>query len=256
MAIFDGKIMLVVGGARGMGRAAALSFARDGGTLVVADIIADAGEQTAADIRATGAKASFVHVDIGEETSVAALFAKIESDHGRLDHALNCAAITFPPFDIVDTPLDTWDRAFKVNSRGTFLCLRGELAMMKPRKSGSVVVIASGAGLRPARMASAYSASKFAVVGLTTAAALDMAPYGVRVNAICPGTTLTPMIEQWFASAPGAEDAAAASIPMGRLAVPDDMAAAASWLLSDAAAYVTGQAIPIDGGLLSCIPGS
>ena len=254
MGLFDKRVVLVTGGARGIGRAASLAFAREGAHVVIADRLAEAGEALADEIAGQAGAASFIEVDIGEDASVAALFDNIARDHGRLDHALNCAAITLPPSEIVDTPVAVWDQAFRINTRGTFLCLQRELAMMKAERSGSVVVIASGAGLRGSRMAGAYSASKFAVVGLTAAAALDMAPYGVRVNAICPGTTRTPMIEQWFAAMPGAEAQMTASIPLGRLARPEDTAA--TWLLSDAAGYVPGQAIPIDGGLLTVLPGS
>ena len=118
------------------------------------------------------------------------------------------------------------------------------------------MTVASGAGLLGARMATAYTASKHAVVGMCKTAALDMAAYGVRVNCLCPGTTRTEMIEQWFASMPGAEERMTAAIPLNRLAMPEDMAATAVWLLSDAAAYVTGQSIVVDGGLMTGVPSS
>jgi NAD(P)-dependent dehydrogenase (short-subunit alcohol dehydrogenase family) len=253
MALFANRIMLVVGGARGMGRATALALAREGATVVVSDRL-ESGAETARLIEEAGGKASFMASDIGDERSVDALFASIRSRFGRLDGAFNAAAIALPPHEFVETPVAVWDDAFRVNARGTFLCMQHELRIMKPQRSGAVVTVASGAGLLGARMAAAYTASKHAVVGLCKTAALDMAPYGVRVNCLCPGTTRTEMIEQWFASVPGAEERMSKDIPLGRLAIPQDMAAAALWLLSDAAAYVTGQSIVVDGGLMTGVP--
>lgn len=196
-------------------------------------------------------KGRFVAADIGEDASVERLFALIATDFGRLDAAFNAAAIALPPHEISETPVSLWDEAFRVNVRGTFLCMRCELKMMKAQRSGALVTVASGAGLFGAKMAAAYCASKHAVVGLCKTAALDMAAYGVRVNCLCPGTTRTEMMEQWFAANPGSEERMSRAIPLNRLATPEDMAAAAVWLLSDAANYVTGQSIVVDGGLMT-----
>ena len=253
MALFADRITLVVGGARGMGRATALAFAREGATVIVSDRL-DAGAETARMIQEQGGKASFVSADIGEEASIDSLFADIGARFGRLDAAFNAAAIALPPSEFVDTPVSVWDDAFRINTRGTFLCMRHELRIMKTQRSGAIVTVASGAGLLGARMAAAYTASKHAVVGMCKTAALDMAAYGVRVNCLCPGTTRTEMMEQWFASVPGSEERMSKAIPMKRLAVPEDMAAAAIWLASDAAAYVTGQSIVVDGGLMTGVP--
>jgi A-factor type gamma-butyrolactone 1'-reductase (1S-forming) len=187
---------------------------------------------------------------------VDALFAFITSRFGRLDGAFNAAAIALPPHEFVETPVAVWDDAFRINARGSFLCMRHELRIMKAQRSGAIVTVASGAGLLGAKMATAYTASKHAVVGLCKTAALDMATYGVRVNCLCPGTTRTEMMEQWFASMPGSEERMSKAIPMNRLAVPEDMASAAVWLLSDSAAYVTGQSLVVDGGLMTGVPSS
>ena len=255
MALFADRITLVVGGARGMGRATALAFAREGATVIVSDRL-ESGAETARMIQEKGGKASFVSADIGEEASIDSLFEDISSRFGRLDAAFNAAAIALPPSEFADTPVSVWDDAFRINTRGTFLCMRHQLRIMKAQRSGAVVTVASGAGLLGARMAAAYTASKHAVVGMCKTAALDMAAYGVRVNCLCPGTTRTEMIEQWFASVPGSEERMAKAIPMNRLAVPEDMAAAAIWLASDASAYITGQSIVVDGGLMTGVPSS
>ena len=255
MALFADRIMLVIGGARGMGRATALALAREGATVIVSDRL-ESGAETARVIVQAGGTASFVAADIGEEHSVDALFAFINSRFGRLDGAFNAAAIALPPHEFVETPVTVWDDAFRINARGSFLCMRHELRFMKAQRSGAIVTVASGAGLLGAKMASAYTASKHAVVGLCKTAALDMAAYGVRVNCLCPGTTRTEMMEQWFASMPGSEERMSKAVPLNRLAVPEDMASAAVWLLSDCAAYVTGQSIVVDGGLMTGVPSS
>jgi NAD(P)-dependent dehydrogenase (short-subunit alcohol dehydrogenase family) len=255
MALFTDRIMLVIGGARGMGRATALALAREGATVIVSDRL-QSGVESARLIEEAGGKASFVAADIGDEPSVDALFASITARFGRLDGAFNAAAIALPPHEFVDTPVAVWDDAFRINARGTFLCMRHELRIMKAQRSGAIVTVSSGAGLLGAKMATAYTASKHAVVGLCKTAALDMAAYGVRVNCLCPGTTRTEMIEQWFASVPGSEERMTKTIPLNRLAVPEDMAATAVWLLSDSAAYVTGQSIVVDGGLMTGVPSS
>lgn len=243
--------MLVTGAARGIGAAAASCCAAQGAVVVICDIDEETGRKTAGDIIARGGRCSFIHTDITDESSVAQLFTGILAEHGRLDWAVNNAGIEVAMSATPDVSIADFDRLMSVNLRGTFLCLREELKLMREQRSGAVVNISSVAGLDGINGSIVYNASKHAVVGMTKCAAMDVGPYGVRVNSIAPGATRTEMAEAYFRQMPDALDAIRKMIPMDRIADPSETAEAIFWLLSDKASFVSGQTLTVDGGMMA-----
>ncbi|GAA4529048.1 SDR family NAD(P)-dependent oxidoreductase [Amycolatopsis samaneae] len=241
----DRKTGLVTGAGSGIGRAAAIAFARDGAAVAVLDIDADAAAETVEMIEKDGGEALSVPVDIAEEASVRAALERTVDAWGGLDFAVNNAGMASHHRRLDEMTLDEFERVVHVNLAGTFLCMRYELPLLEG--GGAIVNVASNGGLYSIPRAPAYVAAKHGVVGLTKAAAVDYAPKGVRVNAVCPGPTRTPGFEQLAA---GTDMIAAqeAITPLGRMATPEEAAAAAVWLCSDAASYVTGIALSVDGG--------
>jgi len=251
MGLLDGKVVLVTGGARGIGAATALCCAQEGATVVTCDLNETKGADTIAKIAAVGGSAKFVPADISDDASVQQLFSVIHSTYGRLDGAVNNAGIGVPLTSTPDVSMSDFDKLMRVNLRGTFLCLREELRLMREQKRGSVVNISSVAGLDGINNSIVYNASKHAVVGMTKCAAMDMGPHGVRVNSIAPGATNTEMGEEYFKKIPGALEVILKKIPMQRVANPSETAEAICWLLSDRSSFVTGQTIAVDGGMLA-----
>ncbi|HET7583482.1 MAG TPA: 3-hydroxybutyrate dehydrogenase [Gemmatimonadaceae bacterium] len=247
----DGKSALVTGAGSGIGRAAARAFAREGARVMVADIDEAGGQQTVALVQNDGGEARFVRADVSSATDVDAMVAATIHAFGRLDCAFNNAGIEGVLANTEDYPRDGWDRVLDINLTGVWLCLRAELPHMRRQGSGVIVNDASILGLVGFARAPAYVAAKHGVVGLTKVAALECAGSGIRVNAVCPGFIETPMVMERGVRA-GADreayDAIAARHPMGRLGRPEEIADAVVWLCSDAASFVTGQAIPVDGG--------
>jgi NAD(P)-dependent dehydrogenase (short-subunit alcohol dehydrogenase family) len=243
----DGKVALVTGAGSGIGRAAALAFAEAGARVVAADVDEAGGAATAAQITEAGGDGVFVRADVAVAGDVAGLVAAAVARYGRLDCAHNNAGIAGGGGLTGDTPDDVWERVLRVNLTGVFLCLKAELAQMLRQGGGAIVNTASVAGL-VGGAGSAYVASKHGVVGLTKNAALEYAPQGIRVNAVCPGVITTPMVERALAARPGLEEAWRAAEPVGRFGDPGEVAAAVVWLCSDAASFVTGVALPVDGG--------
>ncbi len=243
-----GKAVLVTGGASGIGRAAAEAFARDGARVVIADLAEDGGRTVVEKLRAGGAEAHFVRADVARAADVAALVAKTVSLYGRLDCAFNNAGIEGAVAPITDYPEDTFRRVLEVNVVGVFNCLRAELPQMLAQGRGAIVNTASVAGLIGFGGLSAYIASKHAVLGLTKTAALENAKLGVRVNAVCPGVIQTPMLDRLATSAAGLVAGVTAVTPMARLGTPEEIAEAVVWLCSDAASFITGHALTVDGG--------
>lgn len=226
MARFDGKTALVTGAAHGIGRACADALAKEGARVVGFD----------------RAGASIV-CDVTDEEAVAREIAAI----GAIDLAVNAAGVEGAMARTADADLADFDRVLDVNLRGVFVCMRAELAA----GARSIVNVASVAGLAGWHGAAAYAASKHGVVGLTRTAALEYARKGVRVNAVCPGVTRTPMYERMLAQNPRLAERTVAANPTGRVAEPEEVAAAILWLLSDEASFVNGVALPVDGGLLA-----
>jgi NAD(P)-dependent dehydrogenase (short-subunit alcohol dehydrogenase family) len=246
----DGKVILVTGAASGIGRATALALARAGARLVLGDVAA-AGEDIAREARALGIDAEFLRTDVTLQVDVDALVARAIARHGRLDCAVNNAGIEGVLRETADYPEETFERVINVNLIGVWRCLRAEIPAMLRGGGGAIVNIASVAGLVGAGAFSAYVASKHGVVGLTRSAAIEYAKSGIRVNAVCPGVIDTPMLDRLEAEMPTLRAALLAMKPMGRLGRPDEVAAAVVWLCSEAASFVTGHALAVDGGYVA-----
>ncbi|GLY89976.1 SDR family NAD(P)-dependent oxidoreductase [Actinoallomurus iriomotensis] len=238
------KVGLVTGAGSGIGRATAREFARSGAAVAVLDIDESTAAETTEMIRKDGGEALTVTVDIADEDSVRAVVERTVTAYGGLDFAVNNAGLASHR-RLDEMTLGEFERVVRVNLAGTFLCMKYELPLLGG--GGAIVNVASNGGLYAIPNAPAYVAAKHGIVGLTKVAAVDYAPDGIRVNAVCPGPTRTAGFEQWA----GDTDLIArqeAITPLGRLATPEEVAAAAVWLCSDAASYVTGIALSVDGG--------
>jgi NAD(P)-dependent dehydrogenase (short-subunit alcohol dehydrogenase family) len=245
---FAGKVALVTGGGSGLGQAAARLLAGRGAQVLVADIDADGGAETVRQCEAAGGEAGFLRTDVTKEEDVAAAVATAVERWGRLDAALNNAGTTGPSKPTADYTLEEWNGVVALNLTSVFLCLKHEIPQMVAQGGGAIVNTSSGAGLIGFPGLPGYVATKHGVIGLTRAAALEYVKAGVRVNAVCPGSTRTPMLEGFMGGDPVIEQAMEQSAPIGRLARPDEIAEAMVWLLSDAASFVVGHAFAVDGG--------
>lgn len=247
------RVSIVTGAASGIGRATALLMARRGDRVVVSDVDARGGAETVAMIQAEGGEARWIPCDIAREEQVAALVDGTLAIWGRLDHAVNNAGIEGEQASTADCTRENWDRVIGVNLTGTWLCMRHEIAAMctgsAAEVSGRTIVnVSSIAGLIGLTAIPAYCASKHGMNGLTRVAALELAPRGIRVNAVCPGAIRTPMIDRFTHE----DDATAADLvarhPMGRMGEPEEIADVIAWLSSPASSFVTGQMLAADGG--------
>ena len=252
----EGKAALVTGGGSGLGRATALAFARAGARVVVADVDTAGGAETVRQVVAAGGEALFVQTDVGQAVEVEALVRETVAAYSRLDCAFNNAGVSTPQAGggglIHEHPEETWDRVIGVNLKGVWLCLKYEISQMRRQGGGAIVNTASIYGLVGSGWGgSAYAASKHGVVGLTKAAALENAQEGIRVNAVCPGFIETPMTHQVLAQRPEQEAQMIAAHPLGRLGQPNEVAETVVWLCSPAASFVTGHALPVDGGYVA-----
>ena len=247
----SGKVALVTGGGSGIGRATALAMAEEGAKVAVCDVNAEGGEGTVSAIAAAGGDATFIHADVSQARDVEAMVDRVMEVYGRLDCAFNNAGISGGGVPTHEHPEEVWDRVISINLKGVWLCMKYEIPRMLERGGGAIVNTASVAGLVGIRNGSAYDAAKHGVVGLTKTAALEYAQQGIRVNAVCPGYVRTPMVERVLARDPGNEAAFTEREPIGRLGVPEEIAATVAWLCSDAASFVTGVAMPVDGGYVA-----
>jgi NAD(P)-dependent dehydrogenase (short-subunit alcohol dehydrogenase family) len=247
--LLENKVGLVTGGASGIGRATALLMAREGAQVIVSDINEEAGEETAAQIRAAGGDARVIACNVAKNDQVVRLIEGTLQTYGRLDCAFNNAGVggTMSPID--EKTEDEWDLVLGVNLKGVWMCIKYEIPALLASGGGSIVNMASVAGLSGFRNASAYAASKHGVVGLTRTAALEVARQNIRVNAVCPGFTDTPMVQAMVELFPGMKEATERGAPMRRLGTPQETAEAVVWLCSDKASFITGHALPIDGGM-------
>jgi len=244
----EGKVALITGGASGIGQATALLFARERAKVVVADISGDGAERTARKIKDLGGEAISVEVDVSKERDVEAMVQKAVQSYGRLDCAFNNAGIEGQGAPTAECTEEDWLRVISVNLTGVWLCLKYEIAQMLKQGSGSIVNTSSGAGLVGLPGAPAYVAAKHGVAGLTKSAALEYAKSGIRVNAVCPGFIRTPMVERVLDKGEFTETEAMEWQPLGRMGRPEEIAEAVTWLCSDAASFVTGLPMPVDGG--------
>ena len=246
-----GKVALVTGGASGIGRATALTFAREGAKLIIADMNEDGGRQTVHMITENGGDATFVQVDVSNATEVEAMISKAVETYGRLDCAHNNAGVGTPSrVPTADYTEEQWDYVLRINLKGVWLCMKYEIPQMLKQGGGAIVNTASVAGLVGFPTSSAYVASKHGVVGLTKTAALEYARHGIRVNCVCPGYIETPMTER-SRNDPERMAHMIASEPIGRLGKPEEIAETVVWLCSDAASFVTGHTMTVDGGFVA-----
>lgn len=245
----EGKVALVTGGGTGIGRAASLAFAREGATVIVSDMNAETGKETAELVRAAGGAADFIRADVTKASDVVALVGATVSTHQRLDCAFNNAGIAGPIGSLThEYPDNGWDHVLAVNLKGVWLCMRAEIPHMLAQGGGAIVNNASIWGLVGAPGAAAYVASKHGVAGLTRAAALEYAAKGIRINAVNPGTIRTPILEPFVAAMPDFVPVMTAKHPIGHIGSPEEVAEAVVWLCSDAASFVVVQNLPVDGG--------
>lgn len=250
MGLLDRKIALITGASSGIGRAAALAFAREGAKLTIADVAAGGGEETARRVRDGGGEAEFVRCDVSKSADVKALVDAVVKRYGRLDCAFNNAGIEGQMLHVADDTEENFDRVIAIDLKGVFLCLKYEIRQMLDQKTGGAIVnTASTAGLTGSQGMPAYTAAKHGVVGLTRVAGLEYSRAGIRVNAVCPGVIDTPMVERLVAERPKMEQRLVAVEPIGRKGKPEEIAEAALWLCSDKASFVTGCAMAVDGGL-------
>ncbi|BBY81967.1 glucose 1-dehydrogenase [Mycolicibacterium pulveris] len=246
---FADKVVLVTGAGTGIGRATACRFAQEGATVVVAGRRLEPLRETVSLIESDGGKAQAFQVDVTREDDVARLIDTIVIRNGGLDAACNNAGVPGSGKASDRYDLDHWRRIVDTNLQGVWLSMKHEIAHMRANAGGAIVNVASIAGIVGYYHSAPYTASKHGVVGLSRAAAIDHATEGIRVNAVCPGPISTPMlIEAKAARGPAADDFYLSHIPMGRLGRPEEVAHAVVWLASTEAAYVTGQALAVDGG--------
>ncbi|WP_018331133.1 SDR family NAD(P)-dependent oxidoreductase [Actinomycetospora chiangmaiensis] len=248
IGLLHDKIVFITGASRGIGAAAGRLFAREGAAVVLASRSADALDRLVADIRAEGGVADAVMVDLADAASITAALARVDELHGRLDGAFNNGAAIQQPGPLDTTTDEDIDEQFAVNFRAHWTAMTAEAALMR-RSGGGAIVNTSSIGSRRANaQLPAYGAMKRALNSITESAAVTWGPHGIRVNGITPGGTATEMIDTWEAASPGVTERIEASIPLGRMARPEEVAEVAGWLLSDRASMVTGAIVPVDGG--------
>jgi len=248
--LLAGKVAIITGAASGIGRAASLVFAREGARVVVADVSEEGGSQTVRLILEQGGTAEFAMCDVAKAADADALIAAAVRHYGRIDCAFNNAGIAGTQTRTADYSEDEWDRIMAVNLKGVWLCMRAEIRQFLAQRSpGAIVNTASAAGLVASHSMPAYTAAKHGVVGLTKCAAVEYAKQGIRVNDVCPGVVDTPLVEGMVAGKPKLAERLDQVEPVGRKARPQEIAEAVVWLCSDAASFVTGASMSVDGGL-------
>ncbi|MBH9664545.1 glucose 1-dehydrogenase [Burkholderia multivorans] len=245
---FKGQVAFVTGAAMGMGLAAARAFAQSGASVVLADRDGDLSAHEARKIVDEGGIATGVACDVTDEAQVAAAVDRTVSEYGRLDMAFNNAGIQVPPSDAADEPADNFQRVVAVNQFGVWASMKHELRVMRAQGSGAIVNNSSLGGLVGLPGRAAYHGTKHAVLGMTKSAAIEYAPRGIRINAICPGTIDTPMVQDMLKGQADAMKVILKDQSIGRLGHADEVAAAVLWLCSPGASFVVGVGLPVDGG--------
>lgn len=246
--ILQDKVALVTGGTTGIGRATVIAFGAAGAKVVFSGRRDAEGEKTAKLIRETGAECLYVHSDASKEEDIKALVQKTVATYGRLDCAFNNAGVESPGKPLHEQSIKHFDNLMAINVRGLFLCMKYEIQQMMTQGSGVIINNSSVSGLVAFAGTSPYVASKHAVMGLTRTAALDYAKQGIRINAVNPGLIVTEMMDRFSHKNPALEQQLAEIVPTGRMGQPGEIAATVVFLCSDAASYITGQSLVIDGG--------
>ncbi len=247
-ATMQGKVALVTGGGSGIGRATAFRLAREGIKVMIADYVPEGAERVVKTIKEAGGDASCVAADVSGTTQVEMMVNKTVETYGRLDYAFNNAGIEGTMADTVNYPEDSFDRTIAINLKAVWLCMKYEIPQMLKHGGGAIVNTASTLGLVAIEGTAAYTAAKHGVVGLTKTAALEYAQKNLRVNCVCPGFIRTAMVERAMDKAMLGEEQMIAIEPIGRLGKPEEIAEGVCWLFSDAASFVTGHSLTIDGG--------
>jgi NAD(P)-dependent dehydrogenase (short-subunit alcohol dehydrogenase family) len=248
MVLLKDKVALITGGGSGIGRATALIFAREGAKVVIADLSPKGGEETVAMIKQAGGEAISVECDVLRPGAAEDLVNRTVKQFGRLDCAFNNAGVAGDQARAADSTEECWDFVVGIDLKSVWLCMKYEIAQMLKQGSGAIVNTASAAGLVAVEQLSAYNASKHGVVGLTKTAALEFAQKNVRVNCVCPGLINTPMVARMIDSGGMNEQDFVNAEPVARMGKPEEIGEGVVWLLSDAASFVTGHAMAIDGG--------
>jgi NAD(P)-dependent dehydrogenase (short-subunit alcohol dehydrogenase family) len=246
--LLNGKVVLITGGGSGIGRATAQLLAKYGATVMIADYVPESAERTVKLVKEAGGEASCIAADVSITGQVEAMVSHTVQTYGRLDCAFNNAGIEGKMLDTVAYPEDIYDRVMAINLKGVWLCMKYEIAQMLKQGGGAIVNTASAAGLVAVEGLSAYNAAKHGVVGLTKTAALEFAQKNIRVNCVCPGLINTPMVARMVDSGGMNEQEFIAGEPVGRMGKPEEIGEGVAWLLSDAASFVTGHSMSIDGG--------
>ncbi len=251
MKTFAEKVVLITGAASGIGKTTAIAFAEKGAKVVVSDINETKGNEVVSEIKGYGGEAIFIKTDVSNKSDIQLLVQESINKFGQLDIAINNAGIGGPFAPTAMYTDEDWDHVIAINQTGVFYCMREELKVMSEQKSGVIINISSIAGLKGLGNASAYVASKHAVLGLTKTAALEYAKMNIRVNAVCPVFTRTPLVDSLFDAAPGFEEKLIKGIPLRRYGQTEDICNAILWLCDEQSSFVTGLCLPIDGGMLA-----